>query len=99
MTTRRGCGICRGRPRLPPCSTVIGQVASVAFSLDGQRVVTGFLDNAARVWETPPIEELIPVARAALTRCLTIAQRDALGLPLLPDAGQDREHIDPAPCP
>jgi hypothetical protein len=37
--------------------------------------------------------------RAALTRCLTIAQRDALGLPVLPGAGRDRDHIDPPPCP
>jgi WD40 repeat protein len=72
---------------------------SVAFSTDGQRVVTGSADNTARVWDTPPVEELIPVARAALTRCLTIAQRDAIGLPIIPGAGQDREHIDPPPCP
>jgi WD40 repeat protein len=73
-------------------------VWSVAFSLDGKRVVTGSRDNTARVWETPPIEILIPLAGAALTRCLTIAQRDALGLPVLPGEGQDREHIDPPPC-
>jgi hypothetical protein len=60
--------------------------------------VTGSYDNTARVWETPPIEELIPQARAALTRCLTIAQRYEIGL-LVPPAGQDREHIDPPPCP
>ena len=64
-----------------------------------RRVVTGSGDNSARVWVTPPLEELIPLARAALTRCLTIAQRDELGLPVLPGAGQDREHIDPPPCP
>jgi hypothetical protein len=74
-------------------------VWSVAFSPDGKRVVTGSRDNTARVWETPPIEILIPLARAALTRCLTIAQRDALGLSVLPGSGQDREHIDPPPCP
>jgi WD40 repeat protein len=74
-------------------------VGSVAFSPDGRRVVTGSSDGTARVWETPPVEELIPLARAALTRCLTIAQRDALGLPVLPGAGTDREHIDPPPCP
>jgi hypothetical protein len=60
------------------------KVTSVAFSLDGKRVVTGSFDNTARVWDTPPVEELIPLARAALTRCLTIAQRDVLGLPVLP---------------
>ena len=76
-----------------------GAVWSVAFSPDGKRVVTGSDDNTTRVWETLPTVELIPLARAALTRCLTIAQRDALGLPVLPGAGQDREHIDPPPCP
>jgi sugar lactone lactonase YvrE len=86
-----------------PAATVLeghrGPVLSVAFSPDGKRVVTGSNDNTARVWETPPIEELIPMARAALTRCLTIAQRDALGLPVLPGAAQDRAHVDPPPCP
>jgi WD40 repeat protein len=73
-------------------------VWSVAFSPDGKRVVTGSWDNTARVWDTPRIEELIPLARAALTRCLTTAQRDALGLPILPGAGKDRERVDPPPC-
>jgi WD40 repeat protein len=74
------------------------RVDSVAFSPDGKRVVTGSQDKTARVWETPPIEDLIPLARAALTRCLTIHQRDALRLPVPPGAGQDREQIDPPPC-
>jgi WD40 repeat protein len=70
----------------------------VAFSPDGERVVTGSLDATARVWE-PPVEELIPKARAALTRCLTIAPREELGLLVLSSVGQDREQIDPPPCP
>ena len=61
--------------------------------------MTGSSDGPARVWDTPPLEELIPLAREALTRCLTTAQRDELGLPVVPGAGQDREHIDPPPCP
>jgi WD40 repeat protein len=78
-----------------------GAVGSVALSPDGKRVVTGSSDNTARVWGTPPVEELIPLARAALTRCLTIAQREELGLPVPASAGaqRDREHIDPPPCP
>jgi WD40 repeat protein len=75
-----------------------GAVNSVAFSPDGKRVVAGSDDNTVQVWDTPPVEELIPLARAALTRCLTIAQRDALGLPVPPTAGNDREEIDPPPC-
>ena len=54
-------------------------------------------DNTTRVWDTTPAEELIPLARAALP-CLTIAQRDALGLSVLPGASQDRERVDPLPC-
>jgi Tol biopolymer transport system component len=87
---------------LTPGTTVLEghrlAVQSVAFSPDGKRVVTGSDDSTARVWATPPVEELIPLARAALTRCLTIAQRDALGLPVLPGGGQDREHVNPPPC-
>jgi WD40 repeat protein len=86
-----------------PAATVLeghlGPVRSVAFSPDGKRVVTGSKDGTARVWDTPPLEELIPLARGALTRCLTIAQRDELGLPVPPGAGQDRERIDKPPCP
>jgi hypothetical protein len=46
-------------------------------------MVTGSGDNTARVWDTPPVEELIPLARAGVTRRLTITQRDELGLPVL----------------
>ena len=90
-------------PGATPVTAVLeghrGAVGSLAFSPDGKRVATGFADNTARVWDTPPLEELIPLARKALTRCLTTAQRDELGLPVVPGAGQDREHIDPPPCP
>jgi uncharacterized protein with WD repeat len=86
-------------PAATPLEGHRGPVTSVAFSPDGRRVVTGSGDNTARVWETPPVEILIPLARAALTRCLTIAQRDALGLPVNPGAGQDRERVDPPSCP
>ena len=86
-----------------PAATVLeghgGGVNSVAFSPDGRRVVTGSDDGTARVWDTPPLEELIPLARTILTRCLTIAQRDEFGLPILPSGEQDRERIDPPPCP
>jgi WD40 repeat protein len=86
-----------------PVATVLeghkGWVNSVMFSPDGKRVVTGSDDNTARVWNTPPVEELIPLARTALRRCLTIAQREELGLPILSASGQDRERVDPPPCP
>jgi len=75
-----------------------GRVRSVAITPDGKQVLTGSSDGTARVWKTP-VEELIPLARSALTLCLTIAQRDALGLPIIPGAGLDREHIGPPPCP
>ena len=94
----------RDRSGVLPAATVLeghrGAVLSVAFSPDGRRVVTGSDDNTARVWGTPPVEELISLARAALTRCLTIAQREELGLPVPASAGarQDRERIDPPPC-
>ena len=85
-----------------PISTTLeghrGEVLSVAITPDGKQVLTGSSDGTARVWKTP-VEELIPLARSALTLCLTIAQRDALGLPIIPGAGLDREHIGPPPCP
>jgi hypothetical protein len=72
----------------------------VAFSLDGRHVASGSQDNTARVWDIPPIKDLIPLAQAALTRCLTIVQREELGLPVHASTGaeQDREHIDAPPC-
>jgi WD40 repeat protein len=86
-----------------PAATVLeghrGGVTSVAFSSDGRHVASGSQDNTARVWDTPPIKDLIPLARAALTRCLTILQRDELGLPVRARAGQDTERIEPPPCP
>jgi WD40 repeat protein len=85
-----------------PAVTVLqnpsGKVVSVGISPNGQRLMTGSDDATARVWETPAVEVLIPLARTALTRCLTIAQRDAFGLPVLPRAGKDRDRIDPPPC-
>ena len=63
-----------------------GEVLSVAITPDGKQVLTGSSDGTARVWKTP-VEELIPLARSALTLCLTIAQRDALGLPIIPAPG------------
>jgi WD40 repeat protein len=75
-----------------------GSVGSVGFSPDRKRVVTGSHDHTARVWDTVPVEDLILLARAALTRCLTIAQREELGLPVPPSSDEDRERIDPPPC-
>lgn len=34
-----------------------GQVASVSFSADGSRVVTGSQDNTAKVWDASPISQ------------------------------------------
>jgi WD40 repeat protein len=76
-----------------------GPVYAASFSPDGRRVVTASADSAARVWDTPPVLELIQLAKRALTRCLTIGQRDALGLPVPSGRIQDRERIAPPPCP
>jgi WD40 repeat protein len=85
-------------PATTPLEGHSSWVWSVAFSPHGRRVVTGSKDSTARVWNTPSVEILIRQARANVTRCLTIAQREELRLPVIPGAGKVREHIDPPPC-
>ena len=52
-------------------------VWTASFSPDGQRVITGSLDNTARLWRLyPNTKALMDIAKAALSRCLTPAQRE-----------------------
>ena len=45
----------------------------------------------------PPAAALIQRAKASLTRGLTVAQRDAFGLAVPPDAPADRNAVPPPP--
>jgi WD40 repeat protein len=85
-----------------PVSTVLaghlGWVRTASFSPAGKRVVTASYDNTAVIWPTPEPEVLIPVAKRAVTRCLTVAQRDSLGLPIIGTPQNDRETVRQPPC-
>jgi WD40 repeat protein len=85
-----------------PVATVlaghIGSVNSASFSPDGKRVVTASSDNTALVRPTPSASELMTLARQTLTRCLTIAQREAFGLPVEGTHDADRNVIHKPPC-
>ena len=73
-------------------------IYSASFSPDGKRVVTASSDNTALVRPTPSASELMTLARQTLTRCLTIAQREAFGLPVEGTHDADRNVIHKPPC-
>jgi WD40 repeat protein len=85
-----------------PVATVLaghtGGVLSASFSSDGKRVVTASDDNTALVQPTPSVADLMTLARQSLTRCLTIAQREAFGLPVEGTHDADRNVIHEPPC-
>jgi WD40 repeat protein len=87
--------------QVPPSATVLaghtGRVLHASFSPDGQRLVTASADRTAMIWPTPPLDALLRLATAARTRGLTVAEREAFGLPIPPDAPADRNAIPPPP--
>ena len=53
----------------------------------GKRIVTASEDKRARVWDVvPDTQALISTAKAAVPRCLTLAQRKGFFLPPEPPA-------------
>ena len=75
-----------------------GDIMSAAFSPDGKRVVTAAEDGTVILWSTPSFGDLIPLAKQALTRCLTAAERTEMGLHSGGSASEDRERITQPPC-
>jgi hypothetical protein len=60
---------------------------SAVFSPDGSRIITASGDNTARLWEIlPEANGLIPQGKAAIPRCLTVAQRTSFFLSSEPPA-------------
>ena len=61
-------------------------IYSVAMSPDGTRIVTGSIDNNARIWRNfpPPTNGLVEYAKSVVSRCLTPDERKAFQLPLDP---------------
>jgi WD40 repeat protein len=62
-----------------------GEVLTVAFSEDGEIMLTGSDDNTARLWkiekvhpqeDTPTEEPVSALAKRAVRRCLTLGQRE-----------------------
>jgi WD40 repeat protein len=83
--------------------------AQASFSPDGKSVViasrawslllpTSSYDNTAVILPTPSDTDLVRLARRSLTRCLTIAQREAFGLPVEGPHDADRDVIHKPPC-
>lgn len=70
-----------------------GGVQSAMVSTDGRRVLTLSSTMTVQTWPLPELEDLVRRARASLTRGLTAAQRDELGLAIPPDAPADRDAV------
>ncbi len=77
-----------------------GSLNFVAFDERMQRLVIVGPMSGPFLWDIKPPEDLVREARGAVTRCLTDAQRLALGLPLVGDAQPSIHQIRPASsCP
>jgi len=87
-----------------PVATVLsghkGEVTSASFSPapDGSRLITASTDGTAIIYPVPLDDDLRARAIQSVHRCLTMNQREELGLPLL-SAGAatdaDPERVDP----
>jgi WD40 repeat protein/energy-coupling factor transporter ATP-binding protein EcfA2 len=74
-------------------------VNTASFSADGKWVVTASDDGNAIIHALPTDDELVVLATHSITRCLTVAQREELGLPVvINEAAGDRARIRPPPC-
>ena len=74
-------------------------VNTASFSPDGKSVVTASDDGNAIIHAVPTDDELVVLATHSITRCLTVDQREQLGLPVLINgAPGDRARIRPPPC-
>jgi WD40 repeat protein len=74
-----------------------GPVNTASFSADGKWVVTASYDGNAIIHAVPTDDELVVLATHSITRCLTVNQREELGLPVAIGAG-DGARIRPPPC-
>ena len=68
----------------------------VAFSDDGYNVVVRFNDGTVRAWYLPSGTALRQLAQAEITRCLTDAQSEIVGLPLR--GVTRRDSVTAPPC-
>src|SRR5208282_1583497 len=74
-------------------------VNTASFSADGKWVVTASDDGNAIIHAVPTDDELVVLATHSVTRCLTLSQREELGLPVVINgAGGDPARIRPPPC-
>jgi WD40 repeat protein len=73
-------------------------VNTASFSTDGKRVVTASDDGNAIIHAVPTDDELVVLVTDSITRCLTVDQREKLGLPVVINGAADRDRIRRPPC-
>ena len=99
MTPRCGSDLCAARV---DCENLILVSSWVEHGLgDRSRLDEKLREHLADERKPLPYNALQDLlARVAQQKPMAIITTNyALGLPVLPTAGQDREHIDPPPCP
>jgi WD40 repeat protein len=74
------------------------RLVGAEFSSDGESVLASYTDGTARIFPIPSADRLLDVANRSLTRCLTAAQREDLGLPVPPTAPAERYSVKRPPC-
>jgi WD40 repeat protein len=74
------------------------RLTDVELSSDGESVLASYSDGTVRIFPTPSTDRLVDVANRSLTRCLTLAQQEELGLSVPPTAEADLHWVKRPPC-
>lgn len=84
--------------RFGPTRVMISSI-KMKFSADGQRLLTtSHSDSLGQIFEIPSQELLIGRVKASLTRCLSLAQEEALGVRTSPPSVREQQVTPEPPC-